>query len=164
LVRLRFALGVAAALLGACGAGSGDTTLQIVHDVCEPTALIAPADASGDEIASIDGAIDMWARQGFDRLVRGDGESTTQAIEIVFEEASEVFHGLYDDEHGVVYINRTLADDHERTVTVAHELGHAFGLWHIEDRSSVMLPGNLDIEPNAGDADALRGLWGPCSE
>lgn len=156
------------ALVGGCAGGSGDTTLDIVSDVCEPTAIIAPADASEQQLASIDGAIAMWAHLGFDRAARTDGTARTdgQHIEVVFDDAAEFFHGLYDDEHGVVYINRALSDDHQRTVTVAHELGHAFGLLHVDRdaRVSVMNPNNLSVEPNDGDAAELVALWGSCAE
>lgn len=156
------------ALVGGCAGGSVDTTLDIVSDVCEPTAIIAPADASERQLASIDGAIAMWVGLGFDRVARADGAALTdgQHIEIVFDDAAAFFHGLYDDEHGVVYINRALSDDHQRTVTVAHELGHAFGLLHIDRdaRVSVMNPNNLSVEPNDGDAAELVALWGSCAD
>jgi hypothetical protein len=165
-VRLRFATILSLALIGGCAGGSQDTTLEIVNDVCEPTTIIAPADASDEQLASIDGAIAMWAHLGFDRVARGDGAALIggQQIPIVFDDAAEFFHGLYDDEHGVVYINRALSDDRELAITVAHELGHAFGLWHVDrgTRSSVMNPDNLAVEPNDGDAAELVALWGAC--
>ena len=135
MVRLRSTWILSLALIGGCAGGPQDTTLDIVSDVCEPTAVIASSDLSQPQLASID-------------------------------DAAEFFHGLYDDEHGVVYINRALSDDHQRTVTVAHELGHAFGLLHIDRdaRVSVMNPNNLSVEPNDGDAAELVALWGSCAE
>ena len=154
------------ALVGGCAGGPVDTTLDIVSDVCEPTAIIAPADATHGQLASIDGAIAMWVDLGFDRVARLDGAARTdgQHIEVVFDDAAEFFHGLYDDEHGVVYINRALSDDHQRTVTVAHELGHAFGLLHIAPatRTSVMNPDNLTTPPTDADQRALEAMWGNC--
>ena len=152
------------ALIGGCAGGSQDTTLDIVSDVCEPTTIIAPSDATDAQLASIDAALAMWARLGFDRIARGD--QGAQEIAIVFDDAAEIFHGLYDDEHGVVYINRALRDDHQRSVTVAHELGHAFGLLHVDPdtRISVMNPANLVVEPNEGDAAELALLWGSCGD
>ena len=47
-------------------------------------------------------------------------------------------------------------------VTIAHEIGHAFGLVHVSDRPSVMNVGNLVVEPNTGDVTALVALWSTC--
>lgn len=171
MVRLRSTWILSLALIGGCAGGPQDTTLDIVSDVCEPTAVIAPSDVSQPQLASIDEALTMWARIGFDRFRLAVGEGAddvleSQHIEIVFDDAAEIFHGLYDDEHGVVYINRALSNDHERSVTVAHELGHAFGLQHVASgaRISVMNPANLVVEPNDGDAAELVALWGACTD
>ena len=93
----------------------------------------------------------------------GDG-TEPQVISLEFQAAAEMFHGFYDDQRGVVYINLSLEDDHQRSVTIAHELGHAFGLVHVQasERASVMNPGNLTVEPTAADAAALTALWGNC--
>jgi hypothetical protein len=108
----------------------------------------------------------MWAALGIDQLARGEPAAGEQEVSIVFQEAAEMFHGLYDDEHGVVYINLKLTDDHQRAVTLAHELGHSLGLLHVDPaaRVSVMNPANLVVEPNAGDADELVALWGECGD
>ena len=84
MVRLRFSM-LSLALIGGCAGGSQDTTLEIVNDVCEPTTIIAPADATDEQLASIDGAIAMWTRLGFDHIARGDGTALggTQQIPIV---------------------------------------------------------------------------------
>ena len=171
MVRLRSTWILLLALVGGCAGGPQDTTLDIVSDVCEPTAVIAPSDVTDAQLASIDDALAMWARLGFDRMRLAGSEEAevapeAQRIAIVFDDAAEVFHGLYDDEHGVVYINRALSDDHERAVTVAHELGHAFALLHVSSgaRVSVMNPANLVVEPNDGDAADLVSLWGACTD
>jgi hypothetical protein len=167
--RLRSTCILALALLGGCAGGPQDTTLDIVSDVCEPTAVIAPADASDAQLASIDEALAMWANLGFDRAERVAADAdlgAEQHVRVVFEEAAEMFHGLYDDENGVVYINSVISDDHARAVTVAHELGHSFGLFHVDPgvHVSVMNPANMVVEPNDSDASALVALWGSCGE
>jgi hypothetical protein len=165
-VRLRSSWILSLALVGGCASAPQDNTLDIVNDACEPTAVIVPADASDGQLASIDEALAMWAALGFDRFERATPAAGEQEVAIVFQEAADMFHGLYDDENGVVYINSKLTDDHQRAVTVAHELGHSLGLLHIDPdaRISVMNPANLVVEPNAGDADQLVALWGACRD
>jgi hypothetical protein len=161
---LRLSLLLVAALLGGCAADTADDTLQVVYDPCEPVALSPAPGAGADEVASLDRAIDMWRRMGTTGLDRAqpDAPRSGRVLEVRFETAARVFYGVYDDESGVVFINRRLSDDHARAVTIAHEVGHAFGLPHIAGRDSVMNPKNLVHEPNAGDGDSLRALWGDC--
>jgi len=48
--------------------------------------------------------------------------------------------------------------------SVAHELGHAFGLVHVpqSERTSLMNPGNISTPPTVEDQAALAALWGTC--
>jgi hypothetical protein len=62
----------------------------------------------------------------------------------------------------VVLVNRALTVASERAITIAHEVGHAMGLPHVDGRPSLMNPGNLTLEPQPGDAAALVELWGAC--
>ena len=149
--------------MGGCAAETNDPTLQHVLDVCESVALLPGPDAAADEVASLDSAIEMWNRLGQSSLSRADGGAALGLIlEVRFESAAPFFHGVYDDESGVVFINHQLRDHHQRSVTIAHELGHAFGLLHITSRSSVMNPQNLAVEPTEEDAGDLVALWGDC--
>lgn len=150
------------ALVGSCAA-PGDDVLEITYDVCEPTVIVPAADATPDELASIDAAIAMWNESSETRLTREDLPGA-QRIPVRFEEAALAFYGVYEDEVGEVVINRLLTDPHHRAVTIAHELGHAFGLWHVDrqERVSVMNRANLEVEPTAADADALVATWGAC--
>ena len=127
------------ALVAACG--TGDTTIDRTFDPC---AFDIDIDTAG-----VGDALAMWG------LAAAAG---AERIEIVFEDAAAAFHGHYDDEHGVVYINARISDPHARAVVIAHELGHAFGLPHLDDRTSVMNRGNFEIEPTADD----RGLIVSC--
>ena len=149
-----------AALIGGCAAGDGDRVLEVVHDACEPLQLVASG-ASDEERASLDDAAAMWNALGQTRLTTATTRSA-RTLEVRFETAAPVFHGLYDDEHGVVYVNHRLDDPRARAITIAHEVGHALGLFHITDRESVMNPANLVLEPNADDAAELERLWGRC--
>ncbi len=146
-----------------CASGPGDTTLEITFDPCQPVVLVPAADATAAEIASIEAAIEMWAQQGIATLMQGDGGSGA-GIPIRFEDAAGAFHGVYEDEQGIVYINRRITDDHARAVTIAHEVGHAMGLLHIDpgERVSLMNPGNMEVEPTMQDRAALAAIWGAC--
>jgi Matrixin len=164
---LRFSPVVVAALLsGACAAETGDRSLEVVFDPCGPVSLL-PEGASADERASIDSAIEMWSRTGVGSLALAPAgaapDPAAGVLEVRFQEAAPLFYGVYDDESGVVFINRRLDDDHARAVTIAHEVGHALGLPHISDRDSVMNPENLVHEPNPDDAGEIQSLWGDCA-
>jgi len=163
---LRLSPLLVAALLGGCAADEGDHTLQFVFDPCEAVALVPAPGAGADEVASLDRAVEMWQRMGLTGLARaepGAAPRSGRVLEVRFETAAQVFYGVYDDEVGVVFINRRLSDDHARAVTIAHEVGHAFGLPHISGRDSVMNPKNLVHEPNAEDAAELHAMWGDCA-
>jgi hypothetical protein len=144
-----------------CSSEPPDEVLDRVFDVCEPTVLFATG-ATDAEQASIDDAIALWRARGIGELGRDEVEGAAR-LEVRFEPAGRMFRGLYDDEGGVVYINTRLAAV-DRPVVIAHELGHAFGLWHVEseERVSVMNPGNLHVTPTEADAAEVIELWGRC--
>jgi hypothetical protein len=150
-------------LLLACCGGAGDSSIDITFDPCTQVAVAVDGTATDAERASVAEAVTMWNRLGATQLrVATGGEPTT--IPVRFEDAAQQFHGVYEDEAGIIFVNRKLDDDHARAVTVAHELGHAFGLPHIDltERVSVMNQANLIVEPNLGDQAALTALWTGC--
>ena len=63
----------------------------------------------------------------------------------------------------VIFINDELDGD-ELMLTTAHELGHAFGLTHVDPgmRRSVMNPNNITVSPTSDDVAKLHALWGTC--
>jgi hypothetical protein len=143
----------------ACAAPSPEPA--ITFDVCRPI-RVAPIEATGAQLASLDDAIAMWRALGVTTLARGDGADA--AITLEFRAAAPAFHGFYDPATAIVYVNTDLDDGDQRAITIAHELGHAFGLPHVPatERSSLMNPGNLTIPPDDGDRGALDALWGAC--
>lgn len=149
---------LAAVFLVACG--KSDDTISIVFDPCA-TLNLRPVGATDAQVASIGAAADLWNQWGATIQV-GDSESADEEIPVRFDRAAPQFFGIYRDERGDVVINRSLHDPDERAIAIAHELGHAFGLEHVEGRRSVMTSGNLEVEPNEADADALSRAWPDC--
>lgn len=144
--------------LAACGA-SADDTIDNTYDACAPLALVS-ADATEVQLAGMRGAEALWREHGAPSL----GLRAGATLEVRFEPAAAPFHGVYDDEHGVIYINDDLADVTTLSIVIAHEVGHAFGLVHVpaSQRPSLMNPGNLSTPPTAEDQAALAAIWGSC--
>jgi hypothetical protein len=145
-------------------AADDDGAIEVVHDVCRPL-LVAAEGGTAEELASLDDAIALWHERGVSapRRVRADDPAADLVVR--FEPAAGNFHGLYDGAGATIFVNTMLDDRRERAITIAHELGHAFGLVHVDrdDRASVMNRANLTISPTGADADALVELWGACS-
>lgn len=139
-----------------------------MHDVCAPISLAvhAPSDV---QRAGIEGALAMWRAHGVSTVSvveAAPGAARAAAIELRFEPAGRPFHGLYDDEASVVYINSTIEDPAPLAIVIAHELGHAFGLPHVEAalRRSLMNPGNFVTPPDEADRAEIEALWGRCDQ
>lgn len=150
--------------LTACSAE--DSTIDNTRDVCAGV-TVTSSTATQLQADGIDDALGLWRDRGVTRLGRdasSRGLTTAPALEIRFEAASGAFRGLYDDERGVIFINSVLVERSQIAIVVAHELGHAFGLAHITERTSVMSPGNLETPPTEADGHAIEALWGPCEE
>jgi predicted Zn-dependent protease len=119
---------------------------------------LVSAAASTQQLDGIQAAQALWRERGAPAL----GLRAGATLEVRFEAAAGAFYGLYDDEHGVIYINSQIANDSMLAVVIAHELGHAFGLPHVTDRISLMNPGNVTTTPTADDQRELARLWGSC--
>ena len=141
-----------------------DTVMEHTFDPCAGLSLVTTSDRA-DELASIDAAIELWNQAANLRLTR-EIQPNIPTLEIDFQVAALASRGLYDDERGVVIVNRALEDEHVRTITVAHELGHSFGLLHVspDDRRSLMNPDNQSIGPTEEDVAQVRSLWASCSD
>lgn len=149
--------------LCACGAPQA-TAVEVVYSPCTSVHLSPQADTTQSERESIIDAVALWRAVGVTALTLSEPtDLEEEAVPLRFKDAAAVFRGVYEPSSGLVSINRGL-DGTERTITIAHELGHALGLPHVklETRSSVMNPGNLTVLPTAEDVEALQQRWG-CS-
>ncbi len=162
--RVKYSALVLLLVVSACGGGGpGDQHLNVVFDACEPLTLLVPSNATAGERGSFADAVAMWNARGTTRLTLEESEDGQR---LPFELVRDViFFGQYDDEAGKILLNRDLDDRSERAVTIAHEVGHAMGLWHVaeSERRSVMNKGNRVVEPTAGDDAALHDTWGNCT-
>lgn len=145
-------------VLAACG-GPPLAGPAIAYSPCDPVLLSPEAGTTAEELESIESAIAMWREVGLTTLSLSSSDAAG-AVPLRFEHAAAVFHGVYEPGSGQVFVNRGLVG-FERAVTVAHEVGHALGLPHVERslRPSLMNPGNLTELPSWEDQGELQLLW-----
>ncbi|MDQ3364013.1 MAG: hypothetical protein M3680_01095 [Myxococcota bacterium] len=153
-------------LLALChlGCGDRDTTIDVTHDPCVALDVTSTA-ATPTQAAGIADAVGLWRAAGAPAIGGGGAGLPVvggATIEVRFEDAAPAFHGLYDDETGIIFVNERITDPDVIRIVIAHELGHAFGLPHVDGRISLMNRGNLVTPPTAGDQHALETLWGRC--
>jgi hypothetical protein len=155
-------------VVAVCGCDSyGPIGDGIVYDPCSPLAVVATDPATEAERTGIADAVALWNAAGVIGLTvdtdgDGDGDGEADRIAVSFEPASPIFYGIYRADRGDIVINHALATPAHRSITIAHELGHAFGLLHVDGSPSLMNEGNLEVGVMARDVDALRALWGSC--
>lgn len=147
--------------VAACGAPN-----EAIVTVYSPCAQVTVAPAEGttaDQTQSVARAIELWNALGLTRLTL-EASAANATIPVTFQDGPAPFYGLYQDEAGDVVINQKVEDPATATVVIAHELGHAMGLVHVDpyERKSVMNLGNLAQGPTAEDGAALSLLWNHC--
>jgi hypothetical protein len=148
-----------------CGQPDNATTVDgLTFDPCKPLVVVPDASTTDAERQGIAGALAMWNSIAGSQLSTADVAPTdgTASVPLIFQAAGAPFHGLYDPKAVQIYLNSDLSGSTEQ-ITLAHEIGHAFGMVHISGRPSVMNAGNLTVVPNTGDVTTLAGLWGSCN-
>ncbi len=156
------ALALVCVAAAGCGAGSQAPAGEVVaFDACAALPLVLDPGVSDAQSAGITAAIALWNDRAGTHLTL-TGDQGTPGLPIHFQTAAPPFHGLYEPS-GQVFINTDLSGA-PLVVTIAHEIGHAFGLVHVPagQRASVMNPNNLVVEPTAEDIDTLALRWGVC--
>lgn len=137
----------------------------LVFDPCVPTNLRYDASASPAEVAQIHEAAVMWNREVGSQLHASPEETgSVYTIPVHFEPAAGNFYGIYEPSTGEIFVNSKLSSDESRRITLAHELGHAFGLQHVSEDLSLMNSGNLRTQITARDVASLASLWGACNQ
>ena len=159
------ALVVAVVFAPGCAQDPAASGPAVTFDPCTPVTLVPDAAATDAQLQGVAAGAALWNASAASDLLSASsaGGSTWPTLPIHFQVAGAPFHGLYDAPSGQIYINDDLTGD-ELAITIAHEIGHSFGLVHIPSnvRPSLMNPANLTVDPTAADVATLAGLWGRC--
>ena len=153
-------------LFAGCAPSQYGTATGTRFNLCEPLVVTPDATDTADQLDGINQAMALWNQAAGAHLsMPGDPAAGADpaTIPLHFQAAATNFHGLYDPQAVQVFINVNLTG-HQLVVTIAHELGHPYGLVHIppSERLSVMNPANLTVEPTSDDVAALDAIWGTC--
>ncbi len=156
---------VAVASATGCAQDPAASGPAVTFDPCTPVTLVPDATATAVELQGVAAGAALWNASAASDLLTSSaaGGGGGPTLPIHFQVAGAPFHGLYDAPSGQIYINDDLVGD-ELAITIAHEVGHSFGLVHIPsgERASLMNPANLTVLPTAADVATLAGLWGRC--
>jgi len=161
LTALALTLAAASAVAPGCGGDPGSSE-WIMFDACAPLSIIPDSGLTDGQTGGILAGMAMWNdRAGTHLTLATDGGLS--GVPLHFQTAAGNFHGLYDGPTWQVCINNDLSGSY-LAITIAHEIGHVFGLSHVppDQRTSVMNPNNLVVEPTAEDVDTLANRWGGC--
>jgi hypothetical protein len=166
-----------------CAVGCADESAPIsglTFNACARLDVgVAPA-LSAEQMQGVTDAMAMWnqaAGTALGPMTMLPGASSTTAegvtnavtptpmVPLTFQVAAPPFHGLYDDRAGRIFVNQDLTDLGPLHITIAHEIGHAFGLPHVSPsvRLSLMNSGNTTIGVTPEDVDAVAAIWGRCA-
>ncbi len=153
---------VGLACIAAC---SSNDDVDTVYDPCSPLAIAVVGESGAAEVAGIEGAIAAWNHVLPTQITIGVMPGAADVLPIRFESGDTFYRAIYWDAFGEISVSRDRLAPEDYALAIAHEMGHAFGLLHVDksERASVMNVGNLEIEPNDEDAAAVRALWDACS-
>ena len=167
IARIGATLVAVASAIGCAQGPSASGGPAVTFDPCTPVTLLPDATATDAQLQGLAAGAALWNASAASDLLpggsAGEGSGPSATLPIHFQVAGAPFHGLYDAPSGQIYINDDLTGQ-ELAITIAHEVGHSFGLVHIPsgERASLMNPANLTVLPTAADVATLAGLWGRC--
>ena len=167
LVSLARAVAIVVAVVCApgCAQDPAASGPAVTFDPCTPVTLVPDATATSTQLQGVAAGAALWNASAASDLLSASsaGGGIGPTLPVHFQVAAAPFHGLYDAPSGQIYINDDLTGE-ELEITIAHEVGHSFGLVHIpsNERASLMNPANLTVLPTAADVATLAGLWGRC--
>src|SRR5688500_382205 len=99
------ALGIAVTCTSACRGAAREQGIDSVFGVCEAIVVSAP-DATAEQRAGIERGLELWSGRGVAAGSMAPLEGAP-VLEVRFAKASPIFHGIYEDEEGVIYINES---------------------------------------------------------
>lgn len=138
----------------------------VTFDACAPLEIGVEPALTTEQMQGVTDALAMWNQAAGTALVPAApaAMTSTPMVPLTFQVAAPPFHGLYDNRAGRIYINQDLTDIAPLRITIAHEIGHAFGLPHVSAsvRRSLMNSGNTTISITPEDVEALAAIWGQC--
>lgn len=169
------ALALLAAAVGCASGGDAPSGPAVTFNPCASVTLTPDATATAVELGGIAAAAGLWNQSAGSALAMAFGPAPSAndggtsiapapTLPIHFQTAAAPIHGLYDAPDGQVFINDDLSGT-ELAITIAHEVGHSFGLVHIppDVRPSLMNPGNLTVSITPEDISTLAAIWGRCA-
>lgn len=157
-------LRVAAVVVLVAACASDD--IEHTYDPCSPLTLAVEDGISEVELSGVEDAIAAWAGVVPARITIGSGTRATDVLPVRFEPGDTFYRAIYWDAFGEIAISRDRLAPDDYGIALAHEMGHAFGLHHVEpsERISVMNVGNLEQGPTSEDAARIAQLWASCSD
>lgn len=152
---------VAVVFLGACAA---DQTVDTAFDPCSQLRITVSSDADPADAKVVDAAMQMWSHVLAVQYELVDDDGTADVLRVHFLAGDSFFRAIYWDNIGKVEVSRDRLAPENYPIALAHELGHSFGLLHVDAkaRPSVMNVGNLTVEPTSEDAAQVRARWAAC--
>lgn len=150
----------AALALSACATNQD---VETTFDPCSPLA-IAVDSPHADDVAAVTSALEAWGRVLPVQATATAGAPASGELTVRFLDGEQPVRGIYWDAIGVVEISRDMLEPRAYPIAVAHELGHAFGLVHVDaaERPSVMNVSNTTVEPTPEDAALVIAKWSSC--